>query len=275
MAGLADRSEVTSTEHHHLLAEMSEAVATRRPLVLATIVSTKRSVPRHAGTKMLVYEGPEQSGTIGGGELEARVIEDALNVLRTGKTRLETYALVDPDRGDPGVCGGELTVYLEPYMPSHTVLVIGIGHVGAAVVDLAHWLGYRTIATDDRPERVAEEIVPNADERIPGSVADALAAAAVTEDTSIVVVSRSVEHDVDAIPRLLDTPARYIGVMGSGRRWTTTKQELVEGGLEEASLDRIHVPIGIELGAETVEEIAVSILSEIIKETRADGSEGS
>ena len=120
---------MTPTDDHHLLAEMSEAVATRRPVVLATIVSTKRSVPRHAGTKMLVYEGAAQSGTIGGGELEARVIEDALAVLRSGKTRLETYALVDPDRGDPGVCGGEMTVYLEPYMPSHTVLVIGIGHM--------------------------------------------------------------------------------------------------------------------------------------------------
>ncbi len=266
---------MTSSEDQQLLAEMSEAVATRRPVVLATIVSTKRSVPRHAGTKMLVYPGPAQSGTIGGGELEARVIEDALDVLRTGKTRLETYPLVDPERGDAGVCGGEMTVYLEPYMPSHTVLVIGIGHVGAAVVDLAHWLGYRTIATDDRPERVDEAIVPHADERIAGSVSDALAAMPVTEDTSIVVVSRSVELDVDAIPRLLDTPARYIGVMGSGRRWNATKRELVDSGLEEASLDRIHVPIGIELGAETVEEIAVSILSEIIQETRADGTEGS
>ncbi len=248
---------------------MSVAIAERRPVVLATIVSTRRSVPRHTGTKMLVYSERKQSGTIGGGELESRVIDDALEALRTGKTRLETYALVDPDRGDPGVCGGELTVYLEPYMPPHTVFVIGIGHVGAAVVDLAHWLGYRTIANDDRAERINEEALPDADVRISGSVASALAAAPVTEDTSVVVVSRGVDIDVDAIPRLLETPARYIGVMGSGRRWITTKQQLIENGLAEAALDRIHVPVGIELGAETVEEIAVSILSEIIKETRS------
>lgn len=227
-------------------------------------------MPRHAGTKMLIYSAREQSGTIGGGQLESRVIQDALDVLRTGKTRLETYALVNPDRGDPGVCGGELTVYLEPYMPPHTVFVIGIGHVGAAVVDLAHWLGYRTIASDDRAERVGEEALPDADERIAGSVAAALAEAPVTEDTSVVLVTRSVDIDVDAIPRLLETPARYIGVMGSERRWITTKQQLVAGGVEEADLDRIHVPVGIELGAETVQEIAVSILSEIIKETRSE-----
>ena len=248
---------------------MSAAIAERRPLVLATIVATRRSVPRHTGTKMLIYSQREQSGTIGGGELESRVIEDGLEALRSGKTRLETYALVDPDRGDAGVCGGELTVYLEPYMPPHTVFVIGIGHVGAAVVDLAHWLGYRTIANDDRAERISEEALPDADVRISGSVASALAAAPVTEDTSVVVVSRGVDIDVDAIPRLLETPARYIGVMGSERRWITTKQQLIENGLAEAALDRIHVPVGIELGAETVEEIAVSILSEIIKETRS------
>ena len=266
---------MSASEHQHLLDELSDAVVAGRPVVLATIVSTKRSVPRHAGTKMLVYEGAEQSGTVGGGELESRVVEDALEVLHTGKTRLETYALVDPERGDPGVCGGEMTVYLEPYMPPHTVFVIGTGHVGAAVVDLAHWLGYRTVANDDRPERVKEDIVPNADERITGTVEEALSAVAVTEDTSIVVVSRSVDIDVDAIPQLLETPARYIGVMGSGRRWNTTKRQLVENGLDEAELDRIHVPIGIELGAETVQEIAVSILSEIISETRADAAEGS
>jgi xanthine dehydrogenase accessory factor len=264
---------VASTGHHEFLAEMSAAVASLRPVVLATVVATRRSVPRHAGTKMLVYEQGDQLGTIGGGELEARVIEDALDALRTGKTRLETYTLVDPDRGDPGVCGGEMTVYLEPYMPPHTVFVIGIGHVGRAVVDLAHWLGYRTVATDDRPDRVSEEALPAADERIAGSVAEALAAAPVTEDTSVVVVSRSVEVDADAIPQLLKTPARYIGVMGSDRRWNTTRQRLVDDGVAEAELERIHVPVGIELGAETVEEIAVSILSEIIEETRSDAAE--
>jgi xanthine dehydrogenase accessory factor len=263
---------MAATGHRHLLDEMSAAVSASKPVVLATVVATRRSVPRHAGTKMLVYGKGEQSGTIGGGELEARVIDDALEALRTGKTRLETYALVDPDRGDPGVCGGEMTVYLEPYMPPHTVLVIGIGHVGQAVVDLAHWLGYRTIANDDRPDRVTEDVVPDADERFTGTTAEALAANPVTEDTSIVLVSRSVEVDVDAIPQLLATPARYIGVMGSDRRWTTTRRRLVDSGVAEADLDRIHVPVGIELGAETVEEIAVSILSQIIKETRSDAT---
>lgn len=264
---------MTTRNPQPILDELLEAVATRRPVVMATVVATRRSVPRHAGTRMLVYVGGDQSGTVGGGELEARVIEDSLEVLQSGQTRLVTYALVDPDRGDPGVCGGEVTVYLEPHMPSHTVFVIGIGHVGAAVVDLAYWLGYRTVATDDRADRVTPEVVPNADERIAGTVTEALAAAPISENTSIVVVSRSVDLDVEAIPQLLATPAGYIGVMGSQRRWNTTRDRLVAAGIDPVDLERIHVPVGIELGAETVEEIAVSILSQIIKENRAADAE--
>jgi xanthine dehydrogenase accessory factor len=162
-------------------------------------------------------------------------------------------------------------IYLEPYMPPHTVFVIGAGHVGKAVVSLANWLGYRTVVTDDREERLAPDVIPNADVRLPGSVADVLDAHPVTEDTSVVVVSRDVDIDVNAVPRLLATPARYIGVMGSERRWVTVRRRLLEAGIEETDLDRIHVPIGIELGAETVEEIAVSILSEVIQANRSDG----
>ena len=244
------------------------------PVVLATVVAPKRSVPRHAGTKMLVYADGSLSGTVGGGAMESRVIDAAGEVLATRKTRLLSYALVEPERGDPGICGGELQIYLEPYMPAHTVFVIGAGHVGKAVVELSHWLGYRTVISDDRADRVAEDTMPLADERIAGSVADALEAHPVTADTSVVVVTRDTGIDIAAIPLLLATPARYLGVMGSERRWLTTRRQLVDGGVAEADLDRIHVPVGIELGAETVEEIAVSILSEVIRETRAASGPG-
>ena len=94
------------------------------------------------------------TGTVGGGAMESRVIDAAREALNDGKTRLLSYDLLEPERGDPGVCGGEVQIYLEPYMPPHTVVVIGAGHVGKAVVELAHWLGFRTIVTDDRAEEV-------------------------------------------------------------------------------------------------------------------------
>ena len=260
-----------SADYRALLAELSAAIGGARPVVVATIVDTARSVPRHAGAKMLVYGDGSTSGTVGGGQVEALIREDALVALDERTTRLKQYTLEDPERGDPGICGGTMTVSLEPYMPPHTVLVIGCGHVGQAVIDLAHWLGYRTVATDDRAELVTEESIPNAEVRLVGTVEEALATEPVHENTSIVVVTRSHDIDVEIVPLLLATPARYIGVMGSKRRWSATRERLIDSGVPTEAIDRIHVPIGINIGAETVEEIAVSIMSEVIEAAAAEG----
>ena len=254
-----------SGDHRALLAELSDAVGRARPVVVATIVNTARSVPRHAGAKMLVYGDGITSGTVGGGQVEALIRADALVALDDGTTRLKQYTLEDPERGDPGICGGTMTISLEPYMPPHTIFVVGCGHVGRAVVDLAHWLGYRTVATDDRAELVTDESMPNAEVRFVGTVQEALAEEPIHENTSVVVVTRSHDMDVEIVPLLLETPARYIGVMGSKRRWTATRERLIESGVSADEIDRVHVPIGINIGAETVEEIAVSIMSEVIE----------
>jgi xanthine dehydrogenase accessory factor len=259
---------MTANEHGRILRELADAIRAGEGVVLATVVATRRSVPRHAGTKMLVYEDGRLSGTVGGGEMESRVIEAAHEALRTGRPNLLSYTLVDPQQGDPGVCGGEVEIYLEPSMPPPTLLVAGCGHVGKAVVELGHWLGFRTVATDDRPEQVAEASVPLADVRVAGDIAEALAASPVTATTAVVLVSRSVDYDVAAIPAVLATPARYIGVMGSMRRWATTRKRLEEAGVDAAALDRVRAPVGIEIGAETVEEIAVSIMAEVIAALR-------
>jgi xanthine dehydrogenase accessory factor len=260
---------VSAVDDGRILAELSGALEQRMPVVLVTIIATRRSVPRHAGTKMLVFADGATIGTVGGGEMEARVVAEARDVLRERRPRITEYELVNPGEGDPGICGGELTLYLEPYMSPHTIYVIGCGHVGRAVVDLAHWLGYRTVAIDDRPDLVSEEAMPNADVRFAGPVTAALGAHPITGDASVVVVTRSPDVDVQILPELLETPAQYIGVMGSRKRWASTRQQLIEGGVNATALDRVHVPIGIELQAETLEEIAVSILSEVIRENRA------
>jgi len=157
-----------------------------------------------------------------------------------------------------------MTVALEPYPSPDTVFVVGCGHVGRTVIELAHWLGYRTIATDDRPDLVTEEALPDADVRFVGTVDQAVEANPITANTSVVVVTRSHDLDVDILPTLLATPARYLGVMGSKRRWQTTRSALIEAGVSPGDIDRVHVPIGVDIGAETVEEIAVAIMSEII-----------
>lgn len=246
-----------------LLKELTRAQESGNSIALTTVVKARGSVPRHAGSKMLVYADGLTSGTIGGGEMESRVVAEALQALADGKPRVVPYSLVDPKQGDPGVCGGEMEIYVEPYLPPATVFVIGCGHVGKAVAELAQWLDYRVVVTDDREALVSAESIP-ADLHLPGTIENALKQFTVTANTYIVVVTRNVLVDREILPQLSKTPAPFIGVMGSRRRWTHTRSLLLEDGMPEADLERFHSPLGLELNAETPKEIAVSIMAEII-----------
>ncbi|MCB9421465.1 MAG: XdhC family protein [Ardenticatenaceae bacterium] len=253
-----------NNDNHRIIKELLTAQEAGTPVVLATITKARGSVPRHVGTKMLVYENGRFTGTIGGGEVESRVIDEAQLALDDGHSRTIPYAFVDPAKGDPGVCGGEIELYLEPFLPPATLFVIGCGHVGQALADLGHWLGFRVIVTDDREELAAPEHIPHADVYLPGSIEDALTAQTITRSTFITLVTRNVTLDRQILPLLARTPAPYIGVMGSRRRWAETKKLLLADGISEADLARFHSPLGLELSAETPKEIAVSILAEII-----------
>lgn len=252
-------------ETAQILQALVAAQAAGEPVVLATVVRARGSVPRHAGAKMLVYANGRFQGTIGGGEMEARVLREAAELFSSPKSRLITYSLVDPQRGDPGLCGGEVEIYLEPYMPPATIFIFGCGHVGQAVAYLAHWLGYRVVVSDDRAELATPEVVPQADLHLPGDFAQALAQCPPTANTFVVLVTRNVALDRQILPLVLRTPAPYVGVMGSRRRWAETRSLLLQDGLNEAALARVYSPIGLELNAETPAEIAVSILAQIMQ----------
>lgn len=232
--------------------------------VLATVIGAKGSVPRHEGSKMLIYPDGRIEGTIGGGELESKVIQEALEALTEGKPRRLDYAFHDPEKGDVGVCGGEMEVYIEPLRRRSMLVVIGGGHVGRAVTHLASWLGFRVVVTDDRAEYASEEKVPGADEYIHCDLVDLTSQVKIDEDTYLVLTTRGVPVDIAGLPTLLDTEAAYIGVIGSRRRWETTVKKLQEIDVSEDKISRVISPIGLELNAETPEEIAVSILAEII-----------
>lgn len=231
---------------------------------ICTIIQSKGSTPRHAGSKMLVYSDGRFTGTVGGGEVESRVIREALAAMQDGHPRLLHYDMIDPKQGDPGVCGGQLEVYVEPVIPQPTLLIIGGGHVGRAVAHLAKWLNFRVAVSDDRVEFCTPEANPDADTFYPVKMQDLPGQMKIGPQTYIVMTTRGMMVDVEGLPPLLDTGAGYIGLIGSKRRWAVTRKALLERGVPEEKLARIQSPIGLELNAETPEEIAVSILAEII-----------
>src|SRR5690606_829791 len=172
----------------------------------------------------------------------------AEEVLATEETLLGPNSLVGPQRGAPGVCGSEVEIYVEPYPPPATVYVIGAGHVGKAVASLAHWLGYRVIVADDREELASPEHVPEADHYLPGPIQAALEQQPINRSTFVVLLTRNVLIDRQILPAILESPAPYIGVIGSRRRWEHTKELLREDGVDEALFARVQSPVGLELG---------------------------
>lgn len=237
---------------------------TQRAGALCTIIDTDGSTPRHEGSKMLVYEDNSFIGTVGGGEIENRVRQEAVNSIKDGKTRLLKYSMVDPSKGDPGVCGGTMEVFVEPILPIPLLVVIGGGHVGKAVVTLAKFLKFRVAVSDDRPEFCTPEANTDADEFYCVPMQDLPASLAITPQTYLVLTTRGSNVDMEGLAPLLDTPAAYIGVIGSKRRWLTTRKSLLGQGVPEEKVNRVFSPMGLELKAETPEEIAVSIMAEII-----------
>ncbi len=231
---------------------------------LCTIIESSGSTPRHTGSKMLVFEDGKIEGTIGGGELENRVIQEALQAIKEEKTKKLNYKMADPTQGDPGVCGGQVEIFVEPILPPKKIIVIGAGHVGKAVAHLAKWLGYMVIISDDRPEYCTPAFVPDADEYIICSLADLVKETHINPQTALILTTRNIQVDIEGLPSLITSTAGYIGVIGSKKRWATTTKKLIEKGIKPEALENIHSPMGLELKAETPEEIALSIMAEIL-----------
>jgi len=250
-----------------------QAQRSGRAAALATVIETQGSVPRQAGSKMLVWPDGSIVGTVGGGEMEALVIREAQAALRDGQTRTLSYNLSDLASGDPGVCGGTAHLFIEPLLPPPTLLVIGIGHVGRALAELAKWMEFRVIVADDRPGYATPEQVPDMDGYSAAPPAELAQQVEITRWTYIAAVTRGILVDEKLIPALLATEAPYIGLIGSRRRWALTVEKLAGQGVSREALARIHAPIGLELQAETPKEIALSIMAEILMVMRGGSGE--
>ena len=251
-------------DHRTVYQALLTATENGVPSALATVLSTTGSMPRHAGSKMLIYTDEKIVGTIGGGAMEAQVIQTAQQVINTRQAQTQTYTLNNLENGDPGICGGTATIFIEPVAIAPTLLVIGAGHVGQALAQLGQWMGYRVVLSDDRADYCNEQVVPKLDEYIVTKPDKITEYVTITAQTYIAAVTRGLPIDEHLIPKLLATPAAYIGLIGSRRRWALTAKTLREKHtITDQQLARIHAPIGLELEAESPKEIALSIMAEI------------
>ncbi|MBK8822772.1 MAG: XdhC family protein [Anaerolineales bacterium] len=243
---------------------LAELEKNNQSAALCTVTKSEGSTPRHVGSKMLVHPDGNFIGTVGGGELENRVIKAALESIQNETAQILSYSMADPSRGDPGVCGGQVEVFVEPILPTPLLIVIGAGHVGKAVVHLAKWLGFRVAVSDDRAEFCTPESIPEADAYYPVAMDELPKHITIDKRTVLILTTRGSAIDAAGLSPLLDSAAAYIGIIGSKRRWATTVKALKDKGVSDEKIARVHSPMGLELQAETPEEIAVSIMAEVM-----------
>ncbi len=261
-------------DHREVYAALAQAQQNATPVALATVIETQGSMPRHAGSKMLVFEDGQTAGTVGGGAMESLVIKEALAALDDGQTRIKTYSLNNLEDGDPGICGGTAKIFVEPVGTAPTLLVVGGGHVGKALAELGKWSGYRTVLSDDREAYCNPSYAPGLDDYAVCKPAEIPQHVKINRQTYIAAVTRGLPVDVHLLPALLATDAPYIGLIGSRRRWALTIKALEdEHGMSKETLARVRAPIGLEIEAETPKEIAVSVLAEVIMVRRGGTGE--
>lgn len=231
---------------------------------LASIISVKGSTPRNTA-KMIVKEDGGTIGTIGGGLAEAYIIAEALSAIRNNQSKVVEYTLnSDAANGIQMLCGGSITVFIEVILNKPRIVMIGAGHVGLAVSKLVDLLDYRLTIVDERQEYANAERYPKAveifcSEDISGAVGN------LHIDGNTYVIIATKDSDMDSLKKVLNSGAAYIGMIGSKRKVAVVLENLRNQGFEDARLKEVFAPVGLDIGAETPEEIAVSILAEILK----------
>jgi xanthine dehydrogenase accessory factor len=255
-----------------LLAELLAARERREACVLATVAATRGSVPREAGAKALIYPDGRISGTVGGGKFESLVVADALTTLEAKAPLLKTYPLHEKDAASFGaICGGEVTVLMEPQVVKEALVIVGAGHCGQALCRLARQCGWQVTVIDDRRDLLDG---CDAHERINAPAPPFIAARPWRAEDALVMVSRNFEIDREALAAVLARPgAGYVGMIGSERKVRRVFDDLRGRGVSEEQLARVFAPIGLDVGADSPAEIAVSVVAEILRVIRG-GSGG-
>jgi xanthine dehydrogenase accessory factor len=232
---------------------------------VATIVNVRGSIPSFETAKMLVRDDGSIAGTIGGGCVEAEVWQAAREVMESEKPRSLTFDLNQDPKYDTGlVCGGTLDIFIEPVLPPALLYIFGAGHVSVNLYKVARGAGFEVIIVDDRETYASRDRFPEAREVIAQDFEHAMSGLSPNQSSYIVIVTRGHRDDMRVLRWAVQTEARYIGMIGSKRKTITIFRELTKEGIPAELFDRVHAPVGLDIGAITPEEIAVAITAELI-----------
>ena len=245
------------------------ALLTRRneTFALAMIIESKGSTPRNVG-KMIVYRDGTIEGTIGGGLAEHYVIEESVKAIQKGQSKIVEYKLNKHAKDGISMnCGGTLSVFIEVYQSRPELVMVGAGHVAYALSKLADFLEFPYMIVDDRPAYCTRERFPNAAKLfVNEDIEKAIIAAGLNEKSFVMIITK--DGDDIALKTALNYPCAYFGMIASKRKVIFIFKKLISEGVAQERLDFVHAPIGLEIGAQTTEEIAISIIGEIIKVSR-------
>lgn len=235
------------------------------PAALATIVRRTGSTPRKDAAKMLIRSDGTSVGSIGGGCVEAQVWQAADEVIKTGHTQMLNYQMTDEDVEEDGlVCGGQVEIFIEPIMTRNQLVILGAGHVGQAICQLTARVDFRVTIIDDREDFVTEDRFPTAERRLARPFENSLDDLNLTPDSFILVVTRGHNHDQQALETALAQQVQYTGLIGSRRKIKLLVDNLLGNGYPPEHFCHLFAPIGVDIGSETPEEIAVSVAAELI-----------
>jgi xanthine dehydrogenase accessory factor len=251
--------------NREVFAAVADALERGEPAALVTIVSTLGSTPQRVGAKMLVFADGRIVGTIGGGCYENDAFWKAREAIKNRKPQLVHYELSDDFAQETGlICGGQMDVYIEPIEPSPELYLIGAGHVAFHLARLAHEVGFRVHVLDDREKFANRERFPTAVEVVADDIPAWLARTALPAHAYVVIVTRGHTNDLEALRALAPRDLRYLGLIGSRAKVARIYDALTADAMPADQLQRVHAPIGLDIGAVTPQEIAVSILAELI-----------
>ena len=240
---------------------------------LATIVQVNGSIPSYESAKLLVREDGSMLGTIGGGCVEAEVWNVARDVMQNERPRHMNFSLGQDAAYDNGlICGGQLSVFVEPVVPQPRLYVFGAGHISKSISKIATLAGFATVIVDNREAFASRDRFPEADEIFAEEYEEVFPKLPIRDTSYLVIVTRGHRDDMRVLRWAVGTNAKYIAMIGSKRKVIGVVKELEKEGISREAFERTFAPMGLDIGAITPEEIAVSIVAEMIAMRRAPES---